>query len=739
MTAVSRHTYKAETEAGTELPVLGGNLTLDSSAIPYVTASITVPFTGALLDELDPRSGSRVKISATRQGHVETLYTPWAEQRRNRIPTPNPGSYSGSGWRTSAAAFTKDAEWCKVAHTSVVTAYVFTDGINEAIAVGDKLTLTVQYRVDAKPNQLATHVYVAPHKSTGNVYYNAAKVTRPIVVGQVETVQIQWTATEAMAANELDIAVVTSNAAGVSSTVAAGWAWGVRRPTIERGHVTGEPFGGDTYPTGELLRTRFLGTANVSASVLETRSLIGQEWVPENFRTFDLGIRTARPNRAAGTVTLDLASDEALLADHALLQDLPIQSITLVDPIGIRYLTDLVLAEGIGAELEPGTEDADVTPRFEVTNLLRNPAVVGSTLNWSAAGGCTIAYGSSGSSGYVRVVPNAGATNGAVMAIDSTKFNVAAEPRRTYVFTLDVRAETAGGRGYLGIQYYDRQGALINTGPVWEQDIGVATQRLSVAFEAPMNAAAVAPFFRFTTNRVYRLDNGLLFDGTDDTWYVPGFSGGDAEDGYYTYRFEGPSDDSPSVRTPNPYYEQSSETMNWRAGQSGLEFLRGLLMAKGFRLVNDEQRKWSLRRASFRNAGSQTWTWGENLISLDESISRDDDTWFDGAVYTFSRDGRTRRTDSYGLTLTPTKVFHRKFDDYTSYPGQGRAQNVVERAQGMGRKITVTGIPTWTETTDQPLTVTLDDDTTLTGIAARVRFNFNDDTVTVTTEETEDV
>ncbi len=46
MTVITRHTYKAETEAGTELPVLGGNLTLDSSAIPYVTASITVPFTG---------------------------------------------------------------------------------------------------------------------------------------------------------------------------------------------------------------------------------------------------------------------------------------------------------------------------------------------------------------------------------------------------------------------------------------------------------------------------------------------------------------------------------------------------------------------------------------------------------------------------------------------------------------------------------------------------------------------
>ncbi|MGW9159619.1 hypothetical protein [Microbacterium sp. NPDC055665] len=736
MTVITRHTYKAETEAGTELPVLGGNLTLDSSAIPYVTASITVPFTGALLDELDPRSGSRVKISATRDGHVETTYTPWVEQGRNIGVNPR-GVSSGAGWSPND-----------------VGRYPAVKGVTPPIAHPLGIATAVESRnTGAVVNGVVASIYNpdglgitgTPQRMLG-VW---VLVTEAGYRMQAGASGVTWPATEIPANEWTWVQTLTPVAADGYATVYISKITG-NAPSTVRAYTTGllvkagsspvgDYFDGSTNPAGELERTRWLGAANATAAVLETRSVTGQEWVPENFRTFDLGIRTARPNRAAGTVTLDLASDEALLADHALLDDLPIQSITLVDPIGIRYLTDLVLGEGIGAELEPGTEDADVTPRFEVTNLLRNPAVAGSTLNWSAAGGCTIAYGSSGSSGYVRVVPNAGAANGAVMAIDSSKFNVAAEPRRLYVFSLDVRAETAGGRGYLGIQYYDRQGALINTGPFWEQEIGVATQRLKVAFEAPMNAAAVAPFFRFTTNRVYRLDNGLLYDGTDDTWYVPGFSGGDAEDGYYTYRFEGPADDSPSVRTPNPYYEQSSETMNWRAGQSGLEFLRGLLMAKGFRLVNDEQRKWSLRRESFRNAGSQTWTWGENLIDVDESISRDDDTWFDAAVYTFSRDGRIRRTDAYGLTLTPTKVFHRRFDDYTSYPGQGRAQNVVERAQGMGRKITVTGIPTWTETTDQPLTVTLDDDTTLTGIAASVRFNFDDDTVTVTTRETEDV
>lgn len=734
MTVVTRHTYKAETDAGTVLAIKGGNITLDSSAVPYIKASLTIPYTDpAVLAELDPRDGSRVKISATRQGHVDTLYTPWGEQGRNRIPNPS-FEVNVAGWTAARANLTRDntrardgGYSCKATITDAsAVSYV----INNA-ALADRVPVIGGA---SEPVRGSIWSPISGNAALQVYEYNAAGalLTPVLTSGFIPVTAGQWSDL-AYTFTYKPTAATARFVVQAPSDIAVGQSYWVDRISVG----VESYFDGSTNPAGELERTRWLGTANASASVLETRSVTGQEWVPENFRTFDLGIRTARPNRAAGTVELDLASDEALLVDHAPLNDIYIGALTTSETMDLRSLVEIVFFESIGATLEAGTENADVTPYFEVTNMLRNPAVVGSTVNWSAAGSCTIAYGSSGSSGYVRVIPNSGATAGAVMAIDIAKLNVPAVPGHSYTFTVEVRAETAGGSGSNGIQFYDRNGALISTSPIFDEPIGIATQTLTATAQAPSNAVAVAPFFRFASNRVYRLDAGLLYDSTDDTWFVPKFTGGDAPDGIYTYRFEGPSNDSASVRTPNEFFERSADTMNWRAGVSGLEFLRGLLMTKGFRLVCDEQRKWTLRKASFRNAGTQTWTYGQNLISLDEVISRDDDTWYEGAVYTSVFPNRPRRVDSYGLTLNPSKVL--QLTTPLPFTGVGRAANVVERAQGMGRRITVTGIPTWTELTDQPLTVTLDDGTTLTGIAASVRFNLDDDTVTVTTRETEDV
>lgn len=710
-----------------------GSISMDVRRTPHVSADVTLKLTEPVLALLDPRESRRMVLDVFPESHQEPVYTTWTEQRRNRIPTPNPGTYAGSGWRTSAAAFTgpKDGEWCKVAHTSTVTAYVFTDGINEAIAIGDKLTLTVQYRVDAKPTQLATHVYVAPHKSTGNVYYNAAKVTRPIVVGQVETVQIQWTATEAMAANELDIALVTSNAAGVANTVNAGWAWGVRRPTIERGHVTGEPFGGDTYPTGELLRTRFLGTANVSASVLETRTLTGWEQVPDGSpRTFNLGVRTATPDRAAGTIKVHLASDEAILADYAPAGDfyagIEWYAQMEVPAAPLRGVVANVLDLAIDAALEPGTFNPDVTPKFTAVNMLRNPAVVGSALNWTAGGGCTIAFTAAGSSGYIRVVPSA--ATGAVFACDTTKWNLNATPGREYYFRLPVRAETAGGAGRLVLRWLDGNNDLIRDDVAFSvTSIGLETVTLGIAAKAPANAVKVAPYFRFTVNRVYRLDNGLLIDN-EAGWPVGYFSGGDTNTSEYMYAFEGASNDSPSTRTP--VIERSDDTMIWRAGTSALAFLGPLLQANGARLVCDEQRRWTIREADWTAPGTQAYE--DSLITFSEETTRDTDEWFDAAVFRYrwtDRNGLEQtRDDVYKSVPSPTKTIRR--DIATPFPGPGRAEAAVTRALTRGSTATITAQARWNEATEQTVTI-LTGGVEVSGLIDQLTYNLGRNEVTL--------
>ena len=52
--------------------VTGGDVTLDALAIPYVSATLTVPWTPDLdLDDFDPRDDVRIIISAGNTGHWE--------------------------------------------------------------------------------------------------------------------------------------------------------------------------------------------------------------------------------------------------------------------------------------------------------------------------------------------------------------------------------------------------------------------------------------------------------------------------------------------------------------------------------------------------------------------------------------------------------------------------------------------------------------------------------------------
>ncbi|WP_292697679.1 hypothetical protein, partial [Microbacterium sp. 69-10] len=137
--------------------------------------------------------------------------------------------------------------------------------------------------------------------------------------------------------------------------------------------------------------------------------------------------------------------------------------------------------------------------------------------------------------------------------------------------------------------------------------------------------------------------------------------------------------------------------------------------------------------------GAQAWRYGVNITAADEKLSRDDESWFDGAVYVYRWTDETgaaqTRTDAYALTPSPSKVIRVELN--TPYPGAGRAQNIVQRSPGKGRTVAVTGIPSWTEQTDQALQVLLDGTPIQTGITSSVRFNLDDDTVTVTSRTTD--
>ena len=72
---VSHYTLDAWVGA-TQLSILTGTLTLDESWAPYAQATLELPFDAALLTKLDPRSKTRLSISATQNyGTSKTLTT----------------------------------------------------------------------------------------------------------------------------------------------------------------------------------------------------------------------------------------------------------------------------------------------------------------------------------------------------------------------------------------------------------------------------------------------------------------------------------------------------------------------------------------------------------------------------------------------------------------------------------------------------------------------------------------
>lgn len=722
----------------------GSSITLDSARAPHVQATVSLAIEDwPLLDDLDPRDSRRMVVETWADSALQPVYSAWAERRRNLVPVPQPTVYAGSGWAAAAGSIAEPG-WIGATINTTTTGYVFTDGAEEPINVGDVVTMTVTYKVTALgAGSTATHVRAVAHRRTGNVYFTptlaemqAQQTLRPIVVGQEETVTFRWTATQAMPAGDLDIALTTAANQGAFANVTGGFSWRATRVLIERGATSGEFFDGSTAAPDDLTRYRWTAGANASPSVEEARTVVAHQRVPVGDpRTFDLGIRSARPDWDAGTVVVSLASDEALLDDFAPLYDFPFGAeydfnITLQDVVSH------VLNRALGAVLEPGDEDMDITPKFEAVNMIRNPAVVGSTLNWSPGGGCTISFVGAGSSGYVRVAPSV--ASGAVFACDTTKWNLNCTPGHWYSFSLTARAESNGGMGYLVIRWLDANNDIIaeSSAGAFPTPIDQATLRLTVSGRAPSNAVKAAPYFRFTVNRIYRLDTASLFDTTAD-WYIPYFSGGDAPTDGYTFHFEGPSNDSPSVRTPD--FERAPELLVWKAGVSGLAFLAPIVQSVGRRLVCDEQRRWTLRPEEYRADGTQTYREGVNITAGNAELSRDDDDWFDGAVFLYSWPDRygveQERADVYPTTGSPTKVIRREIA--APFPGPGRAEYAVRRAQGRGRVATVTARATWEERTEQSLSIGLAGAPILTGIANSVTFDLGENTVTVSSRTVE--
>lgn len=729
MTTISRHTYTAETDLETVLSITAGGVTLDGGAIPHVEGRLTLAVEdAALLDELDPRDSRRVKIGATRGGHVQKLYSPWVEQRRNLAL--NPRAADVSGWNSNDISRYPVVRGVvpPVAHPLGITTAAMSRNNGTTV----NAVLASFYNPDSLMNtgtpQRMLGVWVLVNEAGYRMTAGAAGLTWPATEIPANT----WTWVESLtpvAAGGL-ATIYISKITGATSLTARAYLTGLR--VVAGSTPVGSYFDGSTNPAGELQRTRWLGPVNNSASVEETRQVTGEEWMPEGFRYFDLGIRDADPDRGAGTVTLRLASDEAILMDYA----------QLVDGVGawdvqgsLRAVCNYVLAK-IGAALEPGTLDADVTAYWSVTNLHPNP-VPTSAANYGGGAGAGVPF-YDGGLGAVRWTSSA-ATSILICAGSLTAYRVT--PGKSYVFTFE-HSSAAGRIVTPAIQWRNNgsastlqtiRGASAPSNPsVFQRHTVIATAPAGAEFAYPLvitdgNTSA-------TTHAVRRV---MVYEGDKLIAY---YTGSTAADAHYTYKWADPDAPNASSSIRTPLVERRPESLYWPAGVSGMAFLEPLLKASGLRLVCDEQRRWWLRDAEYRADGTQNYRHAVNIEQATERLSRDDDSWFDAAVYTYVWQDEAgieyRRVDSFALVEPSTKVLRVELRD-TPYPGPGRAEAIVRRAQGRGRTVSVTAIPTWTEHTDQPLAILLEGTPIQTGIAGTVAYDFGADTVTVTSRTTD--
>lgn len=431
----------------------------------------------------------------------------------------------------------------------------------------------------------------------------------------------------------------------------------------------------------------------------------------------DLTLRKRSVSHDGKKISLDLASDEALLDTWA---DIVDDKTPRTHEANLRNLVNYVLGKAIpGAELESGTTNASIPAAWDATNLILDPRYIGTAGQYSQTNVTTVVDNTfpgpingithrgvhlsvpSTNDGYINV----GATSGMAFSMQAGK---------TYVFSATGSVRTViGGSGQSDVDAaygttLPRQRALVvhATGPgfspaykVWHSpqvpnvaETGTsAGTRVSVKFTVPKGSTDV--FLRAYHGGT---SGSITWSQFQLTEVGPGTTAEDAEyffgnkptDGKYAYKFRELADGSPSER--KAIQERSPALFNWRAGQTAWDFLSPLVASVGLRLFCDEQRRWWLIDPIGYSVPGRFSARPDNAVEGTDTMDADDeDNGVTGVVAVFKwtdLDGISHEeTDSAGVA---GKVKILEFE--REYPGPGLAAAHLVKVQGMGRVQDVT-------------------------------------------------
>lgn len=458
-------------------------------------------------------------------------------------------------------------------------------------------------------------------------------------------------------------------------------------------------------------------------------------------RTFDLTLRDRDINHADASVSLRLASDEALLTDYAPLAD---DTGAFSRQTSLKAIVNYALGKAIpGAALQAGGTDTDVMVYTDAVNSVPDPRMTDTT--YYPPINCTRDYdtaipGALAGIAYngIRLTNPTSQSSCISIVADTGGLRLGMQPGRVYTFSMTGQVISAiGGAGLDArrlVAYY-----RIGTGPyqsVQSPQIPAAVgsrARVSVTFAVPEGAteAFIRAFHGGTSGAITwghpRLSEHDDRPGVDVTEM---FSGATPETAGYRYSWDNVVNASASKRVAK--INRAPELLLWPAGQDALNYLVPIVQSFGRRLVCDDQRRWTLRDELYAAPGGVSIRHGQNLIDAKDKISRGDDSWFDAAVVIWrwtNRDGEARReAESYAL---PGATRVRRFEFDRPYPGPGFAAYAVRRAQGRGREVSATAVADWRATAEQPVELVLDGAPIQSGRTSRVTFDLNRDEMTV--------
>jgi hypothetical protein len=464
------------------------------------------------------------------------------------------------------------------------------------------------------------------------------------------------------------------------------------------------------------------------------------EHVTGTSRSFDLGIRSRTVDHRARTITVEAASDEALLLDYAVLEE----DLGAFEHQGsLRGIVNWTL-EKIGAALEPGEPDVPFWTLTDAENLVLNPRNV--------AGGATVYAAGNASSLADTTFPgplggvehrgehiyNPTTADSYVDVARVTGMSLGMLAGRTYTFsaTGSVRSTltgTAHATRARRIVVFHRAG---DTGPYTE----VVSPQIPTTVEGgpldPANEHRVSVTFTLpedTAEAFIRVYHG--YTGGTITWAMPRlsehddrpgadnveyFSGSTVDSDLYGYVWEDEADASASRRIA--LIDRSPEVLVLEPGMSLWDFIEPLTASAGLRLFCDEQRVWRLVDPGEYAVPGRVTVTPQNTVEGTDTITRENaEVWCTGVLIRYrwrDRDGiEQERIDVAG---EPGRVLTIELE--RAYPGPGLAQAILTRRVGRGRTQDVTVFTRYDATPGQEASISLPGTVDQIGRAASIEW-----------------